>query len=379
MSVFSRIFNRRSKKVFTGLTITLFLVTLVLGCGGGGSSKSRPTVYKNPLGIAIGDPFVMKYKNNYYLYGTTDAGNGYKCWVSTDLVNWAYYGYAFHKKDQPDGLKFGMGSFWAPEVIPYKGKFYMVYTTAPDPSILGHSRLRLALAVSNSPTGPFINVKAPIFGNDDVQRDYLDGSIFIDEDGTPYLYYVVGKKSNVIDGKETSQIFVCQLSEDLTEVVGEHILVAQPEKPWEKKPSAGQYENEGPFVFKYEDTYYLTYSGNIYTTPDYSVGCATAPRPLGPWTKYDEPVLKKDLGIGVSGPGHNSFTISPDNSELFIVYHSHKEPGNPDAGRVLNIDRAYFENGVLKINGPTRSDQPMPSRNSKMPLDNIVLSNVKLK
>jgi GH43 family beta-xylosidase len=73
------------------------------------------------------------------------------------------------------------------------------------------------------------------------------------------------------------------------------------------------------------------------------------------------PVLKKDLSIGVSGPGHNSVTNSPDGKETFIVYHTHTYPQNPRGDRNMCIDRMTFENGVVKVQGPTPSSQPFPS------------------
>jgi hypothetical protein len=92
------------------------------------------------------------------------------------------------------------------------------------------------------------------------------------------------------------------------------------------------------------------------------VGYATATNPLGPWTKYaGNPVLKKNMSIGVSGPGHNCVTSSPDDKELFIVYHTHTFPDKPSGNRNLCIDRMIFENGVIKVLGPTRSPQPLPS------------------
>ena len=54
--------------------------------------------------------------------------------------------------------------------------------------------------------------------------------------------------------------------------------------------------------------------------------------------------------------------LYPDGKEMFIVYHSHADPQKPSGDRVVNIDRLYFdEDGRLKIKGPTRSPQPMPS------------------
>ena len=47
---------------------------------------------------------------------------------------------------------------------------------------------------------------------------------------------------------------------------------------------------------------------------------------------------------------------------MFIVYHTHADPTKPSGERVVNIDRLQFdEEGKLKIEGPTRSPQPVPS------------------
>jgi hypothetical protein len=95
----------------------------------------------------------------------------------------------------------------------------------------------------------------------------------------------------------------------------------------------------------------------------YGIGYATADKPLGPWVKAGEnPIAATNLDIGVSGPGHNSITRSPDGKEIFIIYHTHADPQKPSGNRVMNIDRLHFtESGQLRIKGPTRSPQPMPS------------------
>ena len=87
--------------------------------------------------------------------------------------------------------------------------------------------------------------------------------------------------------------------------------------------------------------------------------------PLGPYVKASEnPILTSGLRKDVSGPGHHSFTVSPDGTQLLAVYHSHTDPLNPSGDRKVNIDRAGFtEDGKLFINGPTSGLQPVPSRN----------------
>ncbi len=40
------------------------------------------------------------------------------------------------------------------------------------------------------------------------------------------------------------------------------------------------------------------------------------------WTKSPEPVFKSNEATGQYGPGHNCFTVSEDESEDIMVYHS---------------------------------------------------------
>ena len=51
------------------------------------------------------------------------------------------------------------------------------------------------------------------------------------------------------------------------------------------------------------DTYYMMFSAN--TFEDYGVGCATAPDPMGPWTKAAEnPILCEVPEAGIRAGVH---------------------------------------------------------------------------
>ncbi|MCW1300822.1 MAG: glycoside hydrolase family 43 protein [Nitrososphaeria archaeon] len=312
--------------------------------------------YINPIGNIdnIGDPFVLKHDKKYYLYATSMPKSGFKVWKSLNLIDWRLRGVAFDSNLEPN--KWGTGDFWAPEVIYFEEKFYMVYSAR---DVDGH--LKIALAVSEDPLGPFKNIKAPLFESNGFS--WIDGHIFIDNDQTPYLFFVKDCSENVINGKHVSQIYVQKMSKDLLNLSGSPIMILEPNQQWEGINKEWQW-NEGPFVIKHNKLYYLMYSANFYASSDYSIGYAIAKDPIGPWEKnYNNPIITKDLRQGISGPGHNSITTSLDNTESFIVYHTHKYPDSPNGNRVLNIDRIYFENKNLKIIGPTRTFQPFPSGN----------------
>lgn len=118
--------------------------------------------------------------------------------------------------------------------------------------------------------------------------------------------------------------------------------------------------NEGPFMLKYQDQYYLTYSVNGYTDHNYSVKLAVSDSPLGKFAGKGT-ILEK-CGPLV-GTGHHSFTTSPDGSELIIAYHCHYSTTRIHE-RKLCIDRCRFvptsDGYTISVYGPTSTAQPYP-------------------
>jgi beta-xylosidase len=310
--------------------------------------------YTNPVGgtpIQMGDPFVIQHDGRYYLFGTNASNTGFKFWESADLVHWTPKDWAYQETDG----SWAKSHYWAPEVKEYRGKFYMTYSAMPKRT--DTPRLLIALAVSDKPAGPYEDLHAPWF---DFGYSAIDGHIFVDDGGKPYLYF---SRNGVQDGYSFGIIYGVALADDLSNPVGEAVKLIEADQPWEKVRYAENRCNEGAFVLKHEGRYYMTYSANHTGFPHYGIGYATADKPLGPWVKAQEnPIAATNPDVGVSGPGHSCVTRSPDGKEMFIVYHSHADPQKPSGERVVNIDRLEFdENGKLKINGPTRSPQPMPS------------------
>lgn len=310
--------------------------------------KEETVVYTNPVGgmTDIGDPFVLKDGNRYYMFATSVPSIGFRVWQSDNMVDWEDKGLAYDINEQIE--QWATGDFWAPEVMKHNGKFYMTYSARNHD---GH--LQISVAVSDDPLGPFKDVSTEIVKED---GSYIDGHIFV-EDSTAYFYYVKDCSENIIDGNHVSQIFVQKMNDDLTSLIGEPKLLLEPDQDWEGV--GGDYQwNEGPFLLKDNSRYYLMYSSNYFASEDYGVGYAVADNPLGPFKKAEEnPVLSKDLDHGISGPGHNSVTTGLDGKTLYTFYHTHTYPEAPSGDRQMNMDRLYFKDGKLKIDGPSYSEQ----------------------
>lgn len=327
-----------------GLTVaSVFLLIAVMAMTAAAQSLESIT-YNNPIDIGIADPCVIRASDGrFYLYST-----GLSVWSSDDLVNWKREG------SVKPANTWGVADFWAPEVIEYEGKFYLFYS-AERPQ----GGKRVALAISDSPTGPFEDLGHPLF---DFGYSAIDASPFIDDDGRKYLFYSKDQVG-IGGGRYESSIYGVELSDDFTSVVGEPVLLIKPDQAWELL-SGNRLWNEGGYVVKHNGKYYLMYSANYYGGVHYSVGYAVSEHPLGPYVKYaNNPVLSRGPWVGeLSGTGHHSVVRSPDGTELFIVYHVHADPAVGGGNRRLAIDRMGFrQDGSIYVSGPTLTPQPKPS------------------
>ena len=282
----------------------------------------------------IGDPQIILYEGKYYCYATISDhySDGFSVWVSDDLVNWSEPIHCFNAKDY-----WGESHFWAPEVIYHNGKFVMHYTARSSEL----KSLRLGVAVSDSPTGPFVDVhNRPMF---DFGYAAIDGSILISKEGN-YLYYSRDCSENVINGDHTSQIYCVEVNDDLTEVIGEAKLMTTPELPFElksKTPKDPWLWNEGPFVIYRNGEYIMNYSANCYATNDYAICVATSKHPLGPWVKSkNNPVLSCHEEL--FGSGHNALFVGKDN-ELYTSFHIQTDPKHPSGDRTVVIGKVKFD------------------------------------
>ncbi len=314
--------------------------------------------YSNPLNINyIGDPFVLSTNGKYYCFPTS-ATNGFNVWSSDDLVDWKSEGIAYKRT----GSSWSGDSYWAPEVVEYNSKYYMFYTART----LNNPSLKIGLAISDKPEGPYIDYDNKPFY--DPGYAVIDASILIDDDGRKYMYYSIDCSENIVKGNHESHIAVVELADDLMSVISEPTVLSKPEFIWEKVGGNAWAWNEGPIILKQNNKYYMFYSANFYASTAYCVGYSVSNSPTGPFVKSDKPLLwysktKTPGGIPeVSGPGHNSLAFSPDKKELFIVYHTHMTPEKPSGDRQVAIDRIGFrDDGTIYANGPTTAPQPLPS------------------
>lgn len=247
--------------------------------------------------LPIADPFILCHEGIYYAYGTSSDA-GFEVYSSTDLSSWTKGEQMALSRSDSYGNKW----FWAPEVYYNKANntFYLYYSAEEH----------ICVATSQSPLGPFVQAeKKPMR-----EEKSIDSSLYVDDDGTPYLYFVRFTNGNVI--------WCAQLEKDLMTIKEETLTQCiEVSQPWEK--SLGKVA-EGPSILKKNGIYYLVYSGNDFRSQDYGVGYATATSPTGPWVKYEKnPVLQKPVPSLV-GTGHGAPFLDKDGTYKYI-FHAHAD------------------------------------------------------
>jgi beta-xylosidase len=337
-----------------GAVAALALVIVAAACQGGpgGSPAATPITFTNPvLDRDFPDPGAIQVEDTYYAYATTDGAARIQGARSTDLVEWEYLGDLL-----PTLPTWSTGDTWAPEVMRF-GEQYVMYYTAREPALLrpdAQGSQCLAMAVAPGPEGPFTDeTDGPFLCQPDLGGS-IDPFPFVDEGGTPYLFW---KNDGNCCGLPT-EMWAQQLAPDGLSLVGEPAnLGLRNDATWEGRVI------EAPTVMLREGTYYLFFSANDFAGADYAIGYATAGAVLGPYTDAEEnPILatpEEPAATNALGPGGQSI-VSDADDELWMLYHSWEIESGVFTGRSMWIDELVFEDGKPVIRGPDGVPQPVP-------------------
>lgn len=191
--------------------------------------------------INIRDPFILKEKDTYYLYGTRAVNfgrhtAGFDVYTSKDLESWNEPSVCFDSEASNMNKEVN----WAPEVHKYKDAFYMFATFTMKNNLRGVYVLK-----SNTPSGPFtLHSEKAVTPTD---WECLDGTLYIDRNGKPYLVFC-HEHTQIIDGT----VCCTELSEDLKTAVGEPVYLFSGSTPeWsDVKPKGEHYITDGPFMYR---------------------------------------------------------------------------------------------------------------------------------
>ena len=293
----------------------------------------KPLTFCNPLTLNVGterarragEPVVVLYKDDYYLFIT--GGRGY--WYSGNMRDWTYV-------DDPD---FPRG---CPSVATDGETLYACSMNAKD-----------VFASTDPKHGVWTKV-----GTFDSDR-YGDADLFIDDDGRFYMYWgwsqILPVQAVELDPdngfKEKGKRVICffgdyedhgferRRKEDMIFPFFSHRPYFPEESPW----------IEGPWMVKHNGKYYLQYAAIGLEFSTYSNGVYVADNPLGPF-KYspDNPLTYKTTGF-VLGAGHGC-TFHDKNGNLWTITMGPSYYGGRGGSEISLFPTAVDADGVMHSN-----------------------------
>jgi len=285
------------------------------------------------------DPAPMVHDGTVYVYTSHDEDqtvknfftmNDWRCYSSTDMVNWTDHGAVLSYKD----FSWSRGDAWAGQCVFRNGKYY--YYLPVNQKNGGNA---IGVAVSDSPTGPFKDALGkPLL----IGYGYIDPTVFIDDDGQAYLYW------------GNPNLWHVKLNEDMVSYDQKLGIVKEDLKDENFGYRSKKIDNrtaayeEGPWLFKRSSKYYLLYpAGGV---PEH-LAYSTAKSVTGPWT-YGDTIMHviKDGGAFTNHPGYIEFK-----GKSYLFYHNAALPGGGGFKRSVCIEPFKFNaDGTIPLITPTK-------------------------
>lgn len=282
--------------------------------------RRMPEVRKNiPLdSIVLSDPFILVdgKTNMYYMTGTGGA-----LWKSKDLKLWDGP-YRIAKTDSTSWMG-PSPMIWAAEIHAYKNKYYYFATftnrNVKIDTVKGNVIERRAchVLVSDHPDGPYVPMKDEIYLPANMPT--LDGTLWFDKDGKPYMVYCY-EWLQAIDGT----IEKIEMKPDLSGTVGKATLMFRAsEAPWsrEKDENGKDKPNkvtDGPYLFETKTGRLgMIWTSWIYDVYTQGVAYSTSGTLDGPWLQEKEPITPPNFGHGM--------LFRTFDGKLLMSVHSHRE------------------------------------------------------
>jgi GH43 family beta-xylosidase len=242
---------------------------------------------------------------------------------------------------------------WAPEIHHLNGKWY-IYYTATDAKSPGDAT-RYVFVLENSSIDPLQGTWTDK-GRVNTKYSGLDGSVFMHKGQMYFLYSAyVGPQS---------VLCIAPMQNPWT-IASPEVIIAAPTFEWEKHKE--RQILEGPQILPgKKNTLHIIYSASACWDDNYSLGMLTASNNSNlldskSWKKYSSPVFSKSEENSVFGPGHNSFTKSPDGTEDWIVYHGKEEANGECKGRSTRIQKfSWNPDGTPQFGVPIATTTPIP-------------------
>lgn len=279
-------------------------------------------MFNNPIAPRGADPWLIFHENAYYYCMSSRGGVSV---ARIEDINKLSEAQPVKVWQPPEGTMYSH-ELWAPELHYLDGNWY-IYVAADDGRNENH-RMYVLKGTSQNPLDPFDFVGKI---SDDTDKWAIDGTV-MRHDGK--LYFIWSGWEGDINAAQ--HLYIAQMSSPC-KISSKRVKISSPELDWELLGGENLPKiNEGAAAVEHNGVMHIVYSASGSWCDDYCLGLLTLKKgsePLSPdsWVKAAQPVLSKSEGM--FGPGHCSFTVSPDGSQTYVIYHANLVSGTGWRGR----------------------------------------------
>ena len=299
----------------TTLKRTYILFALFIACF---SLTSIQVLSKVPLdSIVLSDPCILPDRSTMTYYMT---GTGGKLWKSKDLRYWD--GPYTVAETDPESWMGPKPMIWAAELHQYKGEYYYFATFTNQAVSVGRykgnnlERRACHVLVSDKAEGPYRPMKDETYLP--ANKLTLDGTLWVDTDGRPYMVYCHEWLQNW-DGT----IEKIELKPDLSGSIGKgKLLFKASASPWSREVIEGDTlpnrVTDGPYLFRTQTGRLgMVWTSWIYNVYTQGVAYSESGTLDGPWVQEEQPITPPNFGHGM--------LFRTFDGELLMSVHSHKD------------------------------------------------------
>ncbi|CAG7718764.1 unnamed protein product [Allacma fusca] len=310
--------------------VILFLGLVSLGQCAPSNSSTQAT-FRNPiLNGAAPDPYIYRHNDGFY-YWAKSTGNGIEVMRSRILTD-----FRNSERRVVFNAQAPYGALWAPEIHFIQGNFYIYFALETNNDNANHRMYVIRANDPNNALGGYSGIVKLTPHDSDVWA--IDGTVM--QYGNGRLYFIWSGWPTINAGFPQN-LYIAPMSDPMT-LSGPRVLLREPTGRWE---TIGAPLDEGPQVLEHNGRTFLIFSASGSWTADYCLGMIGIDGLRDPlvrsnwWQDVDRAVFWRNDEQSVFGTGHASFTVSPDGSEPWIVYHAMERPDAGWEGRTARVER----------------------------------------
>jgi len=294
------------------------------------STRSQQLNFTNPiLDRNSADPCILHLEDSYYLTLSENIETELTIFKSPILTSFRNAESKIAFRTPP-----GYSDLWASEIHLVDGELYIYFAMRNV-----DSRHRMYVIKAENASNPMGNWSEAIRLLPEWDNHGIDGTV-MKHNGQ--LYYVwAGDRG----------LYIAPMT-NATYVTGPVVILREPREEWECHEAC---ISEGAFFIYNKNVSYMIFSASSTWHPSYaltlmSVEAGKDPLIVWNWVSAPGPVFERNDEEDVYTTGHASFTVSPDGTETWMVYHGTVNTTHINGFRTARIEKIEWnEDGSPKF------------------------------